>query len=207
MDKSKPRSQSSSPAKEPVKDTDLILRSLRSKRLEGWTQRRDSRLSFETRARGALLRMRSEIYSEPRKRAIQYSEASVMESKGRGVLDTRLRGYDDSSAAVLVGNRGAGLLTRLGVLDVEFAHRAGNDEIIVVEHQRPRDAVLVKLQRHRVYRRLLAVLGFGVAIVIADWPRPPRQRFHRVVRCRRVTRRVGPIAGYPLTAHGKRIVH
>ena len=27
-----------------------------------------------------------------------------MESKGRGVLDTRLRGYDDSSAAVLVGN-------------------------------------------------------------------------------------------------------
>src|SRR3981189_3639177 len=64
------------------------------------------------------------------RRAIQYSEASVMESKGRGVLDTRLRGYDDSNVAVLVGNRGAGLLTRLGVLDVEFAHRAGNDEII-----------------------------------------------------------------------------
>src|SRR5882762_3514217 len=31
----------------------LILRSLRSKRLEGWTQRRDSRPSFETRARRA----------------------------------------------------------------------------------------------------------------------------------------------------------
>src|SRR6266403_5401085 len=71
MNASTPHSQSSSPAKEPVKDTDLILRSLRSKRLEGWTQRRDSRPSFETRARGALLRMRSEIYSEPRKRAIQ----------------------------------------------------------------------------------------------------------------------------------------
>src|ERR1700694_1986095 len=39
--------QSSSPAK----DTDLILRSLRSKRLEGWMQRRDSRPSFETRAK------------------------------------------------------------------------------------------------------------------------------------------------------------
>ena len=39
------------PAKERVKETDLILRSLRSKRLEGWTQRMDSRLSFETRAR------------------------------------------------------------------------------------------------------------------------------------------------------------
>src|SRR6266403_1922156 len=61
MDTSTQRAQSSSPAKEPVKDTDLILRSLRSKRLEGWTQRRDSRPSFETRARGALLRMRSEI--------------------------------------------------------------------------------------------------------------------------------------------------
>jgi hypothetical protein len=32
-----------------MKDTDLILRSLQSKRLEGWTQRRDSRPSFETR--------------------------------------------------------------------------------------------------------------------------------------------------------------
>src|SRR6266403_247705 len=206
MDTSTQRAQSSSPAKEPVKDTDLILRSLRSKRLEGWTQRRDSRPSFETRARGALLRMRSEIYSEPRKRAIQYSEASVMESKGRGVLDTRLRGYDDSSVAVLVGNRGAGLLTRLGVLDVEFAHRAGNDEIIVVEHQRPRDAVLVKLERHRVYRRLLAVLGFGVSFAIPADHRPPRQRFHRVVRCRRVRRRDGPTAGYRLPDHGKRIV-
>jgi hypothetical protein len=31
-------------------DGDLILRSLRSKRLEGWTQQLDSRPSFETRA-------------------------------------------------------------------------------------------------------------------------------------------------------------
>src|SRR6267378_4457826 len=68
MNRNPPHSPPSSPAKEPVKDTDLILRSLRSKRLEGWTQRRDSRPSFETRARGALLRMRSEIYSEPRER-------------------------------------------------------------------------------------------------------------------------------------------
>src|SRR6266436_2980961 len=51
MDKSRPNSQLSSPAKELVKDTDLILRSLRSKRLEGRTQRTDSRPSFETRAR------------------------------------------------------------------------------------------------------------------------------------------------------------
>jgi hypothetical protein len=36
---------------ERVRDTDLILRSLRSKRLEGWTQRTDPRSSFETRAK------------------------------------------------------------------------------------------------------------------------------------------------------------
>src|SRR5260221_5336508 len=77
MNMSVPHSPRSSPARDPVKDTDLILRSLRSRRLEGWTQRRDSRPSFETRARGALLRMRSE-----------YSEASVMESKSCGLLDT-----------------------------------------------------------------------------------------------------------------------
>src|ERR1700730_8592287 len=35
------------------------------------------------------------------------------------------------------------LPARFRVLDVELAHRAGNDEIIVIEHQRPRDAVLV----------------------------------------------------------------
>jgi hypothetical protein len=32
-------------------NTDLILRSLQSKRLEGWPQRMDSQPSFETRAR------------------------------------------------------------------------------------------------------------------------------------------------------------
>src|SRR5471032_1024897 len=49
-------------------------------------------------------------------------------------------------------------LTRLGildVLDVEFSHRAGNDEVVVVQHQRTRDAVLEQFERHRVDRRLL----------------------------------------------------
>jgi hypothetical protein len=35
----------------PPNPCDLILRSLRSKRLEGWNQRTDSRPSFETRAK------------------------------------------------------------------------------------------------------------------------------------------------------------
>jgi hypothetical protein len=33
------------------------------------------------------------------RRAIQYSEASVIKSIGRGVLDTRLRGYDGLSVS------------------------------------------------------------------------------------------------------------
>src|SRR6266852_4728880 len=65
-------------------------------------------------------------------------------------------------------------LTRPGILDVEFSQGAGNDEIIVVEHQGPRDAVLEQFERHRINRRLLAVLGLGVAVVIAHRNRPSR---------------------------------
>src|SRR6266487_2286000 len=64
------------------------------------------------------------------------------------------------------------LLTRLRILDVELAHRARDDEIIVVEHQRPRHAVLIELERHCIDRGLLAVFGFGVAVVIAHRDRP-----------------------------------
>src|SRR5205807_3156797 len=56
-------------------------------------------------------------------------------------------------------------LTRLGIPDVELAERAGDDEIIIVEHQRPRDAVLEQFKLYRVDRRLLAVGGLGVAVV------------------------------------------
>src|SRR5262245_10342757 len=49
--------------------------------------------------------------------------------------------------------------TRLGVLGVELAERAGNHEIIVVEHQGPRHAVLEQLERHGIDGRLLAFLG------------------------------------------------
>jgi hypothetical protein len=49
------------PANGPVKYiSDLILRSLRSKRLEGWTQRMDSRRDAR---KGALLRMRSAFFT------------------------------------------------------------------------------------------------------------------------------------------------
>src|ERR1700686_4673895 len=72
-------------------------------------------------------------------------------------------------------------LTRLDVLcvlDVEPAERPGNDEVVVIEHQRARHAVLEQLERHRIDRRLLAVLLPGVAIVIADRHRPAHHRPH-----------------------------
>jgi hypothetical protein len=47
--------QPSSPAKERVKDTDLILRSLRSKRLEGWTQTQGLAAILRDARKGALL--------------------------------------------------------------------------------------------------------------------------------------------------------
>jgi hypothetical protein len=45
------KSYSLTSSEERAGNTDLILRSLRSKRLEGWTQRMDSGPSFETRVR------------------------------------------------------------------------------------------------------------------------------------------------------------
>jgi hypothetical protein len=53
-----PQASRSSRAREgyrphPTNDSDLILRSLRSKRLEGWTQRRDSQPSFQTPSKRA----------------------------------------------------------------------------------------------------------------------------------------------------------
>ncbi len=54
-------------------------------------------------------------------------------------------------------------LTRLAVLHIELAHGAADDEVIVVQHQRPRDAVLIEFERHRIDRRLLAAVG-------AIWP-------------------------------------
>jgi hypothetical protein len=46
------------------RNTDLILRSLRSKRLEGWMQAPRSRPILRDAAKTPLLRMRSEIYSQ-----------------------------------------------------------------------------------------------------------------------------------------------
>src|SRR6267142_286870 len=59
-------------------------RSLRSKRLEGWTKRMDSRPSFETPAYGGLLRMRCAAGAAPCTRAGACSNA------GRGSLRREL---------------------------------------------------------------------------------------------------------------------
>src|ERR1700733_10798849 len=102
-------------------------------------------------------------------------------SSGLSFRVGRRTGVPGSMLHVIPNTTREALLTRLGVLDVEFPQRAGNDEISVVEHQRPRNTVLEQLKRHRIDRRLLAVRGLGVAVVITHRDRPPRQRFHYVV--------------------------
>src|SRR5215813_2522730 len=77
-------------------------------------------------------------------------------------------------------------LAGLGILHVEFAERAGNDEIIIVQHECARDAVLVELERHRIDRRLLAVFRLGLAIVIAHGDGPAGLRFHLLIAGRRI---------------------
>src|SRR5689334_6628717 len=60
------------------------------------------------------------------------------------------------------------------VLDLELAHVAADHEIVVVERERARDAVLVELEADRVDRCLLTARGI-VAVEIADGDRPARE--------------------------------
>src|SRR5271169_5327893 len=46
------------------------------------------------------------------------------------------------------------LLAGRRILDVELSHVANDGEVAVVEHQRPRNAVLVELETDRIDRRL-----------------------------------------------------
>src|SRR5215469_9162286 len=64
------------------------------------------------------------------------------------------------------------------VLNVELAHVARDDEVVVVELQRPRDAILVKLERDGIDRGLLLTLGI-VAVEIADRHRPAGEALER----------------------------
>src|SRR5258708_15033797 len=94
-------------------------------------------------------------------------------------LDCFARARNDGAAFIASKHnpsRVFALLTRLdvlGVLDVEFVDLAGNDEVIVVKHQGPRNPVLIEFERHRIDRRLLAAVGLGSAVVITDGIRPP----------------------------------
>ena len=75
----------------------------------------------------------------------------------------------------------AALLAGLGFLDVDLAHRARDDEIVLVQRQCAGDAVLVQFERHRVDRRLFTGIGFRRPVVVAyrDWP--PRLGFELLV--------------------------
>src|SRR5258708_255969 len=95
-------------------------------------------------------------------------------------------------------------LARRGVLDLQLAHLAGDDELAVVERERARDAVLVELEADRIDRRLLALLLLG-AVEIADRDRPAREAGERGLARGRVGRLL--LVGLDLAAdHGERAV-
>src|SRR3569833_1921305 len=83
----------------------------------------------------------------------------------------------------------AGSFARLVVADLELLHRAVDDEIVVIEHQRTRDAVLVQFERHRIERRLLTAVGLGRTVVIAHRHRPAGLRLPLVALAGDIGRR------------------
>ena len=62
---------------------------------------------------GAACREIAYVRHRPRRRTIQYSEALVMEPKGRGVLDARLRGHDGGRWRIVIVAMTDGDLARL----------------------------------------------------------------------------------------------
>src|SRR3984957_19610031 len=66
------------------------------------------------------------------------------------------------------------LRTRLRLFELQRAELSGHHEIVVVEHQSARNAVLVKLEADSVSRCLLVVFRFLACVEIADRDRPAR---------------------------------
>src|SRR5262245_29836430 len=58
----------------------------------------------------------------------------------------------------------------LGVADLERGELATDREVVVVENERARDAVLVELELDRIDRRLVAARGVAVEIAHRDRP-------------------------------------
>src|SRR4029077_19692246 len=67
-----------------------------------------------------------------------------------------------------VGSQRRESRARLRLFDLQRCELSGDDEIVVVEHQRPRNAVLVKLEADGVSCCLLAVFRLFALVEIAD---------------------------------------
>src|SRR5215831_18904536 len=96
----------------------------------------------------------------------------------------RTRGHGARSRAPLPT-----LLAGLAIPQLDRLELAADGEIVVVEQQRARDAVLVELELDRIDRRLVA--GIGRLVEIAHRHRPAPQRRERILAG-------GGIGGQPL---------
>src|SRR5579862_9904617 len=96
--------------------------------------------------------------------------------------------------------------TRLRLFELERAELSGDDEIVVVEHQSTRNAVLVKLEADGVSRCLLAGFRLLGLVEIADRNRPARDAGKLYVIGGGIV--VLALVGPDLAAdHGERIEH
>ncbi len=102
----------------------------------------------------------------PSARSTECAAASARRRWSRGSRSTRT----NSAAAKQTGPP---LATRLVGLDLQRTYLADQHEVVVVEQQRPRHAILVKLEGDGIDRRLFAALR--TTFEIADCHRPARQ--------------------------------
>src|SRR5262249_56480780 len=74
-------------------------------------------------------------------------------------------------------------VTRFGLSDLDRGELAADGEIVVIEHERAGDAVLVKLECNRIHRNLIPALGRSVEITHGN--RPTLEAGERLLtRCR-----------------------
>src|SRR5262245_22416425 len=104
----------------------------------------------------------------------------------------------------LPATTGSSSRARLRVLDLQRRELATDREVVVVEHQRARDAVLVKLERDCIDRELLAVLLLLGLVEIAHRDRPALHAGELLLVARGI---VGDTLGPNLAADdGERVV-
>ena len=98
------------------------------------------------------------------------------------------------------------LVTGLCFLEFQRRQRADNGEVVVVERQRPGQAIFVEFETYRIDRRLLAVL-FGLALVEIAYRNRPSQYTGELRLVRRGVLVLALIGGEFTADDGQRVIN